>query len=208
LEDIKNKISLKNELLRKAIHLSSSVVPISYLYLSKDIEVFILCVISTLMIIVDLTRTRVPVMRDLYLRYLQPILRSHELEDNKPVFTGGTYLILAYLLCVIIFPKPISVTAMFIIIFSDSAAAIFGKVYGKHFIGNKTIEGSLAFFISAVIIIILTPKMTGLMMEYYIGIVSALLTTVFELLPLKIDDNLSIPLFFGAIYFIQMKLFM
>ncbi|MEP7145761.1 MAG: phosphatidate cytidylyltransferase, partial [bacterium] len=101
-------------------------------------------------------------MREIYLKYLNKVLRFHEVKNNRPVYTGGTYLVLAYLICVLIFPKPIAITSMFIIIISDSAAAIFGKVYGKHFIGNKTIEGSLSFFISGVLIILLAPKVTDL----------------------------------------------
>ncbi len=207
MEDIKNKISLKNELLRKAIHLSSSVIPISYLYLSKDVEIFILVLLSITMIIIDLTRTRNQLMKELYYKYLQPVLRSHEFDNQKTVFTGGTYIVIAYLICVIIFPKPIAITSMFIIIICDSSAAIFGKVYGRSFIGNKTIEGSLTFFISGLIIVLLTPKLTDLSVEYYIAAAAVLFTTMFEILPIKIDDNISIPVFFGAVYYVLLKIF-
>lgn len=206
MEDISNKISLKNELLRKSIHLSSSVIPVSYYFLSREIEIIMLSVLSLIMIIIDVVRVKNVNFKNIYLKFLKPILRNHEHENEKTLFTGGTYIVIAYLVCVIFFPKAISITSMFIVIFPDSLAAIVGKVYGKHFIGNKTIEGSSAFFITGIIVVMLSPKVTDSISEYYIAFVCVLLTTFFELLTLKIDDNISIPLFFGCAYLILLKL--
>lgn len=206
MEDISNKISLKNELLRKSIHLSSSVIPVSYYFLSREIEIIMLSVLSLILIIIDVARIKNVSFQNIYLKFLKPILRNHELENEKNLFTGGTYIVIAYLACVIFFPKAISITSMFIVIFPDSLAAIVGKVYGKHFIGNKTIEGSSAFFITGIIVVMLSPKVTDSISEYYIAFVCVLLTTFFELLTLKIDDNISIPLFFGCAYLILLKL--
>ncbi len=97
---------------------------------------------------------------------------------------------------------------MLITIFSDSFAAIFGKIYGKHFIKNKTIEGSLAFFISGVLIILLTPKVTISVKEYYLGAAAVFITSLFDLIPFKVDDNILIPLFFGTVYFVLIKIFL
>ncbi|MDZ4712844.1 MAG: SEC59/DGK1/VTE5 family protein [bacterium] len=200
MEDKISGISLKNELIRKSIHLSSSVIPFSYFFLDRKTEIIILSVFTFLMITVDLLRLKNKTIKGLYLKILGPILRRHETENGRELFTGGTYIVVAYLICVIIFPQPLAIMAMLVIIFCDSAAAITGKVYGKHFIGNKTIEGSLAFFITGVIIVFVTPKLTGSSNEYFVGIAAVLLTTIFELLPLKIDDNISIPVFFGLVY--------
>jgi len=116
--------------------------------------------------------------------------------------------VIAFLFCVIIFSKPVAITSMLIIVFCDSAAAIVGKVYGKQSIGNRTLEGSAAFLITGVVVIFLTPKETIYVGEYYIALCTLLLTTAFELLPNKIDDNLSIPLFFGIVYTLLIKSFL
>ena len=151
---------------------------------------------------------RVEWVRKLYLKFLGPVLRSHEVDNKKLFFTGGTYLVIAFLICVIVFTKQIAITSMLVIVFCDSAAAIVGKVYGKHFIRNRTFEGSAAFFVSGVAIILLTPKVTPYVSEYYIALGALLLTTAFELLPNKIDDNLSIPLFYGIVYTVLIKIFL
>ncbi|MBK8553842.1 MAG: hypothetical protein IPL53_23445 [Ignavibacteria bacterium] len=155
---------------------------------------------------IDILRVRYEPLKSLYLRYVKPILRGHELNNDRSVFTGATYLTLAFLICVIIFPKPLAITAMFVVIFCDSFAAIVGRNWGKHFISSKTLEGSLAFFISGVIIILLAPKVTDSVAEYYIGFIAVFLSTLFELIPVKIDDNISTPIFFGLIYLILMKI--
>lgn len=160
------------------------------------------------MFVIDFVRVKNEVFKNIYLKYLSPILRSHEVDNKTVLFTGGTYIVVAYLICVIIFPKPIAITSMFIVIFSDTAAAIFGKVYGKHFINSKTIEGSLAFFFTGVVLILITPKMTSNINEYYVGIFAMIVTTFFELIPNKIDDNISIPIFFGLIYLLLLKIFL
>jgi len=93
-------------------------------------------------------------------------------------------------------------------IICDTAAAIIGKSFGKHFIKNKTFEGSAAFLLSGFIVILLTPKITNAISEYYIGFLAILLTTLVELIPLRFDDNIIIPVFFGLVYTGAMKLFL
>ena len=208
MEDIKNKISLQSELLRKCIHISSAIIPLSYYIIDRKMEVYILSVFSFLLILMDTTKVRVNWVRKLYLKFLGPVLRRHEVHKKKLFFTGGTYLVIAFLICVFIFSKPVAITSMLIIVFCDSAAAIVGKVYGKHFIKNRTLEGSAAFFITGMIVIFLTLKETTSVYEYFIALFALLLTTAFELLPNKIDDNLSIPLFFGIIYTALIKIFL
>lgn len=208
MEDIESRIGLKGEVLRKTIHLSSAVIPVSYYFIDREIEIIMLSVISFLLILMDITRLRVNWVRRLYLKVLGPVLRKHEVQNKEVLFTGGTYLVIAFLICVIVFAKPVAITSMFVIIICDSAAAIFGKVYGTHFIKNRTIEGSAAFFITGLAVIFLTPKVTELITEYFLAVVALFLTTLFELIPNKIDDNISIPLFFGIIYTALIKIFL
>lgn len=208
MENSESKISFKNELIRKGIHLSSVIIPVTYYFLNRETEIIILSIFSFLLIIIDLLRLKNENFRKFYLKFLKPILRGHELSNDSSNFTGGTYIILAFLFCAIVFPKPVAITSMLIVIFCDSFAAIIGKNWGKHFIMSKTIEGSAAFFISGIIIILITPKVTSSIVEYYIGVASVLFSTVFELIPLKIDDNISTPVFFGLVYLTLLKIFL
>jgi len=46
-------------------------------------------------------------------------------------------------------------------------------------------------------VILVAPKIDQLPMEYIIGFIAAAIGTVVEALPIKVDDNLSIPLSVG-----------
>jgi dolichol kinase len=48
-----------------------------------------------------------------------------------------------------------------------------------------------------VLVILVAPKIDQLPMEYIIGFIAAAIGTVMEALPLKIDDNILIPLSVG-----------
>tara|TARA_B100001559_G_C15954288_1_gene373542 strand:- start:254 stop:508 length:255 start_codon:yes stop_codon:yes gene_type:complete len=79
--------------------------------------------------------------------------------------------------------------------YSDTAAAIIGKMYGKTKIFKKTLEGSLAFFItSLIIILVMIPEV-----NLGLGLVAILAATIVESLPISVDDNLSVPLIIALI---------
>ncbi|MBL8008667.1 MAG: hypothetical protein JNJ56_14190 [Ignavibacteria bacterium] len=195
----KNKNDLKSELKRKTIHLLSSAVPFSYYYFERNMLLIILFATVVLMILIDFFRKKDGIVRDKYNHHLGDILRSHESDGSRILFTGGTYIVISFFLCILIFEKNIAILSMLIIVFSDTAAAITGKFYGRHFIGKKTIEGSFAFFITGLIIFILVVKNSA-DFRIFQGVIALFMTTLFELIPLKIDDNISVPLFFGTVF--------
>jgi dolichol kinase len=57
-----------------------------------------------------------------------------------------------------------------------------------------------------IIIIAVTPKISQITLEYLVAFIALFMTTILELLPVKIDDNLSIPLFFSLVYIVFNKL--
>jgi dolichol kinase len=97
-------------------------------------------------------------------------------------------------LCVWIFPKVIVITAFAILIISDSAAALVGRRFGNHPFLAKSLEGSSAFLVTALIVVALAPKIAYLSGEYMIGAAAALLGTLVEAAEVGVDDNLTIPL--------------
>ena len=73
--------------------------------------------------------------------------------------------------------------------YSDTAAAIIGKKYGKTKIFNKTLEGSFAFLLTSFIIALaMYPQI-----DLKVSLVAIIVATIVEMLPLNIDDNFSVP---------------
>ncbi len=128
------------------------------------------------------------------------MLRKHEVDHEKKNLNGATYVLISALIGVIIFPKVIFITAFAILIISDTSAALIGRKFGKKPFLRKSLEGTLAFFISASIVILFTPKLTDSIAEYMIGLIAALIGALVENVSYGIaDDNLSIPLSVGFV---------
>jgi dolichol kinase len=126
------------------------------------------------------------------------LLRKHEVDHKKKNLNGATYVFISALICIIIFPKVLFLTGFTILIISDSSAALIGRKFGKHKFLAKSLEGTLAFFISAIIVIIFTPKIDHQLTEYLIGIIAAAVGAIVENISFGFaDDNLSIPISTG-----------
>jgi dolichol kinase len=186
------------EIVRKGIHLSSLAIPVVYYFLSRSTALTILIPLTLAFLLSDLTRLFFPAIGRLHEQIFGWLLRTHERLDRGRHLTGATYVLLSAVLCVWIFPKVIVITSFAILIISDSAAALIGRRFGNHPFLAKSLEGSFAFFSTALIVVALAPKIANLPGEYLIGTAAAVLGTLVEAAGLDIDDNLSIPLSIGT----------
>ncbi len=190
-------IDYRYEVVRKAIHLLSLSIPVIYFFVSRETGLYLLLPIAAAFITIDLARYYIPAVSQWFYRWFGWLLRRHETDTKQKRLNGASNVLIAALLCVLIFPKVIVINAFAVLIISDTTAALFGRRFGKHRFLAKSLEGSIAFFITAVIVILIAPKINGTSEEYVIGIIAAAIGTVIEALPIKIDDNISIPLAIG-----------
>jgi dolichol kinase len=195
-------IDYRAEVLRKGIHLCSLSIPIIYYFISREAGLAILIPIAAGFLAVDLARYYHPPTATLFYRIFGWMLRSHEVSGTRKRLNGATYVLFSATLCVLIFPKLITVTAFAVLIMSDSSAALIGRRWGRHPLLSKSWEGSLAFFVSALLVVAVTPKYGLGGGEYAIGVVAALVGTIVELTSIRIDDNFSIPLSIGAVMWV------
>ena len=192
-------IDYKAEIARKAIHFCSLSIPIIYYFIERDKALMILVPVTLAFLTVDLLRYYHQPTADLFYKVFRFMLRKHEQDQASKRLNGATNVLIAATICVIVFPKIIVLTAFPILIICDSVAALFGRVYGKRKFLQKSFEGSLAFFLFALIVIYFTPKVDHSTKEYFIAATAALVGTVVEAGSWKIDDNLSIPLSVGVV---------
>ncbi|MFA5833865.1 MAG: dolichol kinase [Bacteroidota bacterium] len=192
-------IDYKAEIARKAIHFCSLSIPIIYYFIERDLALQILVPVTFGFLVVDLLRYYHKPTADLFYMVFRFMLRKHEQDHTSKRLNGATNVLIAATICVVVFPKLIVLTAFPILIISDSVAALFGRRFGKKKFLKKSVEGSTAFFVFALLVIYFTPKVEYSSTEYLIGAIAALVGTVVEAGAWKIDDNLSIPLSVGAI---------
>jgi dolichol kinase len=184
-------VLLRSELKRKAIHLASLSIPLGY-YLTPDLwqrdwERALLAAVI-LSFAVEVFRLNHLPTRNLFRHFFGELLRNHE----EASLLGSTYLLIACLLSIYLFPKPIAVLALAFLIVGDTTAAIVGKWLGRIRIFDKTLEGSLACLVSCYLLTLLVPEV-----PFRVAVIGALTATVFELLPIPLDDNFRIPLSAG-----------
>ena len=191
-------IHYRDEIVRKLIHLSSLSIPIFYYFISRTNAIIILSIVTFIALAIDLLRYFSPGFGKVFYSIFGILLRKHELDEQKKNLNGATYVLISALVCVILFPKVFFVTAFSILIISDSMAALIGRKFGHHKFLSKSLEGTLAFFISASIVVLFTPKVEGLLLEYIIGFIAAAIAAIVENISHGlIDDNLSVPVSIG-----------
>ena len=208
-EDNVRGVSFKSELIRKLIHISSSIIPLSYFFLDKKILLEVLIPIFFLLILVEILKYKVDFIYNLYTKLFKHMLRSHEYDKRKIRMNGSSWLLLSEILCIIFFPKLIAITGMLILSFADSFSALVGRVYGKkQYAPNRTIAGSVTFFIVGILIIIAMPKYFYSPKEYIFGAIAVLITTIVDGSNFPADDNFTIPVVSSVVLFVLYSLFL
>ncbi len=204
-----NTLSLKGEFYRKTIHLASSSIPIGYYFIPKTIVLSIIIPLLFLMLLVEILKYKSEFIYSLYLKYFKTLLREHETDRKKIRINGATWLLLADVLCIILFPKYIAIAGMLLLSLSDSLSAIFGRLYGKrHFAPNRSVVGTVTFFVVGAVIVMLTPKYNNTPVEYYLSFSALLLTTIADSVNLPADDNFVIPLLYSGFLYVLYLIFL
>jgi dolichol kinase len=194
-----NQIPFKRELYRKLTHIGALVIPVGYYFINRTDTLAIMISVTVVMIIIDIARLRGWRLWDLVKPLIAPIIREHEIQGD---FTGATYILSTATLTILLFAKPIAIAALVFIIVGDSAAALIGRIYGKHKIGNRSLEGSLAFLAVSILVAYMIPDLA-----VGIGLIGAVVATITEALSFKIDDNATVPLVSGLFMHLAKHLF-
>lgn len=67
--------------------------------------------------------------------------------------SGSLYVLLAAIVCTLFFSKPIAIISLTVMLVSDTMAALVGKAFGTRMLyKHKSLEGTVAFFMSALLI--------------------------------------------------------
>ncbi|MCM8816833.1 MAG: hypothetical protein NC913_04905 [Candidatus Omnitrophica bacterium] len=145
-------------------------------------------------------------------RYLHPGLWNWLLKHSPGVFktkpgvlTGDTNFMIASFISVLYFPFPVAVANLLFLTFGDAASAIFGSRFGKLGIfPGKTLEGMLGGIIINSII--------GLLLSFYLVVpfeilfIGVLTGCILEVIPTKIDDNLTVGIIPGILMTILFRI--
>ncbi|MBT4870271.1 MAG: phosphatidate cytidylyltransferase [Candidatus Diapherotrites archaeon] len=180
---------MKKEVYRKSFHILFGIFFLLIIYfLGTEISLQIISAIFIIGLIVALLHRR-GIKIPLFEKIIFFVEREH--EKHFPGKAALMFFLAAIILLHFFRGEPQLVLAgLSVQIFADSAAALVGKAIGQHKIFSrdhytKTIEGTLACFVVASIILLF-------FVPFEIALVVAIVATIIEFAP--INDNLVIPL--------------
>ncbi|MCP5370056.1 MAG: hypothetical protein H6909_05160 [Rickettsiaceae bacterium] len=182
------------EIKRKIFHLSALLLPFSYIFISKLSMCIILFILSTIILSLDTYKNYSIKIKELIEKIFSPILRSEE-KEGQSLLSGASYMFIGLFITALLFPKGLTINAWFILIISDSLAAIIGMIYGQKLENGKSLAGSIAFFVSAVVVSIFSYFIIPHNISFKIIIICCLATTMVEFFSssIRINDNFTIP---------------
>ncbi len=197
---IKVNKSYKKEIYRKAIHLSSLWIPALIYFAHPGFSIMVFSILFAGDTVLEYGNyKRWPWARRTFGSLFFKTLRNKETKRIYFQVSGSLYVLLAAISCTLLFSKPVAAIAMTVMLISDTFAALIGKACGtRKLYRHKSMEGTAAFFLSALFINMLYEPVFHFT---YAGVLACLAATAAEMYEdkLEIDDNLSIPLFIGTI---------
>lgn len=184
------------ELNRKLIHLSSLWMPLIIYYMERPVAALVFIVLLAGMLIYETIRIQDYKLSKLTRNLTHFMLREHETKGRFQL-TGASYVLIAALIVTLFFPKIIAITALCIMLISDTAAALIGRRYGQPSALGKSWVGSIAFAISGFLTILVLSKLLHQSTLFIgCGLIATLAAMIIERYTklIHLDDNLSITL--------------
>lgn len=191
---VRPALTLRAELARKAIHVTSSVIPAAYaLGMPRATLLVTLAALGLVALGVEIARRRSAWARERFVGAVGVLLREHEHER----WSGATWLLVAFALAVLLFPRDVAIAAMLAAALGDASAAIVGRTVQAararrgHVSRGKTLAGSVACatvtFVAASLVARLSP---------WSALAAALVAALVERwsMPRAIDDNVRVAL--------------
>jgi glycerol-3-phosphate acyltransferase PlsY len=182
---------------RKAIHLLFILLPLELLHgwlpWPHTVRAWRLVLLLGVVIavVIDVVRIHQRQVGHWFKQFLGELIRDHE-QFN---LLGSTYLVLAALLAIEIFPRPIAAAALGFTVLGDAVAALAGRAYGRTRIFGKSLEGSAAGLAACLAWAAYVAAVGAL--PWPVLVVGAILASLVELLPIPLDDNLAVTLAAG-----------
>jgi dolichol kinase len=192
-----------SELRRKAFHVSGSLIPIIYYFISRETAVFYLAIINAVLLFIEWQRLSGKI------KLPQMLLRPHE---EKQV-AAYIYFQIASLLSIVFFDKTIAIAAILMLALGDTASGLAGAMQREgnvRYSHNKIIikPWPIMAIMFAVCLMIglflsdLTPSTDMVHISFAVFAAGAVGATIGDAIPLRIqgkpvDDNLMIPLLAG-----------
>ena len=189
-------ISYQAEIGRKAIHILALVVPGFMFFVDRGTCLTFFLPVAAFALALELLRTRSKTVSVFISKYFGRWMRPEEAttEPARLKLNGATWIMLSatLLALIVVIPLPYAGASLAMFMLGDAAAALIGRRWGRTPLwpGEKTLEGTLAFFVvgSIFMAFLIHP-----VIPWPLGILAAATAALLEWLPLPLNDNIRVP---------------
>lgn len=209
---VQTRLHVRNDLhlARKAWHMFMGLM-IALIYqvlVSAPTGVLILGIVLAFDVLMEMTRLKNPEFNRKIIRCWGPVMRNCEVNR----MSGIPYYLLANLLAIGIFPKPVAILSILYLAIGDPVASLFGILFGDRsirFPNGKSLIGTLAGIAACTVAGLVFLRSIAIPEYAIIGLslIGGIAGGTAELLPFETDDNFTIPIVSGFILWLAFILF-
>ena len=180
---------------RGVFHLTAgSALPVAGLFAPQQFFIPALITLMVLTLAVEAARLMWDPLNRVLLRLFSPLLKQ---KENRRL-TGSTYMLISALAVFLLFDTHIAAAAMLFLSLGDPVAALVGThVRGPRFFGKSPVGTAAFVVVSLGVCAVLVSA--GAVPFHWGLLAGAVVAGIVELLPIPLDDNLTIPLASGGI---------
>jgi glycerol-3-phosphate acyltransferase PlsY len=180
---------------RKLYHLSGLVLILVYSMMDREHGLIMLGSLFVIATALDIARLKIKPVNSFVYSHLASFIR----ESERATLTGSPWYILGILCSAAFFDLPVAIMAVAFLACGDVTATTVGERWGRTKLwgGKKSLEGTAAFIGAGVAAGIIISRFYPLSLAVIIP--GALAAAFMEIMPVRVNDNLTIPLFSGAV---------
>ena len=182
--------SIRHAARRGAFHAVIGLAVVAALFfLPRFTVVAALAVVTAGFLSLEAARLYVPSLNKYFSVWFASLLR----EEERSKLTGSSYFLIGCLITVLAFRQDIATLAILFLSLGDPTATVVGMWKRRVRLWGKSIEGNIA----CLTVCLFTGIPVATILENLtltVAIVGAVFATLFQALPLRLSDNLTIPL--------------
>lgn len=166
---------------RNLFHFSGVALPLVYLFVNRRAALGLTILLFCAVLIVEFLRLTGHLKLGMIGKYLKP--------KEKKMPSASAFYMLAALIAILLFDKRVVIPSLFILSISDPLSSLVGRKLGRHPLFGKSIEGTLAFLVSSLVVLMFFS------VGPFVALLVSVIVTLTELFtPGFLDDNLTIPI--------------
>jgi dolichol kinase len=189
----KNAVNRGDERARKIAHILSNLSICLFIWLLGTQTIFYFVLVGTLVGILLMHLTIIEVRIPGIEQWLKTVGRKGEIPGEGAMYNA---LGILFALGLLRSDYLAAIATIMILALGDGFATYIGTIYGRRKLpwnNRKTIEGSIGFFVGAMCALLILP------LPLTVAVV--LLASVIETLPIRLNDNITLPIVSSLVYY-------